>query len=134
MDWTFPPNSFDYVHIRWMIGSAVDWNALFKKAYEVLKPGGWLESYELDADIQCDDGSILSRSAVADYGYIFREGGKKLGTKASFNPVGEGLQRKAFDAGGFVNIKETPIKVRSMSFFCQQSSFGLYANEMLATL
>ncbi|EFX03419.1 methyltransferase type 11 [Grosmannia clavigera kw1407] len=132
-DWTFPSNAFDFVHIRWMIGSVVDWNALFKKAYNVLKPGGWLESYELDADIQCDDDSIPSRSAVADYGYIFREGGKKIGTEASFNPVGDRLQRKAFDASGFVNIKETPIKMPMSEWpkDPKQREIGLYTRAVI---
>ncbi|KAK7430462.1 hypothetical protein QQZ08_002981 [Neonectria magnoliae] len=38
--WTFGPNSFDYVHMRYLFGSIKNWNDLFNNAYRVCKPGG----------------------------------------------------------------------------------------------
>ncbi|KAM0544806.1 hypothetical protein ACHAPJ_011636 [Fusarium lateritium] len=43
-DWTFKNNSLDFVHTRWLIGSVIDWTALFKQAYKALKPGAWLQT------------------------------------------------------------------------------------------
>jgi len=42
--WTFAPNHFDFVHVRYLYGSIPDWDALFKEAYWVIKPDGWIES------------------------------------------------------------------------------------------
>lgn len=47
-EWTFAPDSFDFINIRYMLGSIQDWPRLFKQAYAALKPGGYLESYESD--------------------------------------------------------------------------------------
>ncbi|KAF5025563.1 hypothetical protein F66182_2371 [Fusarium sp. NRRL 66182] len=55
--WTFQPNSLDYVHMRWLIGSIADWTALFKEAYKSLKPGGYVESYEPSSCTESDDGT-----------------------------------------------------------------------------
>lgn len=63
-EWTFEPDSFDYVHTRWLVGSIADWPRLFKEAYRCLKPGGYLESHEALSRIDCDDGSITEKSAM----------------------------------------------------------------------
>ena len=52
-EWTFEPNSFDYVHMRFLIGSVTDWDALFAQAFRVLKPGGWVESLDNDGFFSC---------------------------------------------------------------------------------
>ncbi|QGI88814.1 hypothetical protein CEK26_000029 [Fusarium fujikuroi] len=56
-EWTYEPNSFDYVHMRYMYGSISDWSALFKEAFRVCKPGGWVESYEASPRMESDDGT-----------------------------------------------------------------------------
>uniref|UniRef100_A0A0D2YG92 Methyltransferase n=1 Tax=Fusarium oxysporum (strain Fo5176) TaxID=660025 RepID=A0A0D2YG92_FUSOF len=35
----FPTHSFDYIHMRWLVGSIADWKSLFKESYKCLKPG-----------------------------------------------------------------------------------------------
>ncbi|WYZ39645.1 hypothetical protein EsH8_III_001559 [Colletotrichum jinshuiense] len=43
-DWAREKNSLDFVHIRNLVGGGVpDWKALFRQAYEHLKPGGRIE-------------------------------------------------------------------------------------------
>ncbi|KAK3356515.1 S-adenosyl-L-methionine-dependent methyltransferase [Lasiosphaeria hispida] len=108
-DWTFAPNHFDFVHLRWMIGSILDWYKLFARAYTHIKPGGWLETYEMSAVIESDDGTVLESSALGQWGKIFIEGGHKLGV--SFEVVQDNLQRKAMEAAGFVDIQEKKIKM-----------------------
>ncbi|EFX05906.1 methyltransferase type 11 [Grosmannia clavigera kw1407] len=74
--WTFDEASVDYVHIRWLIGSVRDWPALFKEAYRVLKPGGWIESFECNGLFESDDDSIPEDSATSQWNDIFGAGAK----------------------------------------------------------
>ena len=46
-----------------MLGSIDDWNLLFKRAFDHLKPGGWLESYEMSAFMESDDGTVTDQTA-----------------------------------------------------------------------
>ncbi|KAK0702283.1 hypothetical protein B0H67DRAFT_604588 [Lasiosphaeris hirsuta] len=65
-DWTFAPNQFDF-------------DQLFARAYTHIKPGGWLETHEMSAVIESDDGTVSESSALGQWGKFFIEGGHKLG-------------------------------------------------------
>lgn len=108
-DWTFPENSADFVHMRFLYGSVPDWDQLYEKAFKVVKPGGWLESHEGDPMGHSDDGSLKEGSALAEWGKFFYEGGKKLGRV--FTPIPGNLQEKGMKAAGFVDIQSKTIKV-----------------------
>ncbi|KAM0484600.1 hypothetical protein ACHAP7_003160 [Fusarium lateritium] len=108
-EWTFEPNSQDYIHFRWLVGSIVDWEQLFKEAYRCLKPGGHIESHEALSRMDCDDGSITEKSAMHQWGKFFVEGGKKIGR--SFTIVEDGVQRSAMEKAGFVKLEEKNFKV-----------------------
>lgn len=110
-EWTFAEGSLDYVHMRWLIGCVTDWTALFQQAYKCLKPGGWIESFECNGYFESDDGTVTETSASAQWGIIFREGAKKLGSTASFAVVRDELQRKCMAEAGFQNIEEKPIRL-----------------------
>jgi ubiquinone/menaquinone biosynthesis C-methylase UbiE len=107
--WTFADNSVDYVHMRWLLGSVKDWNELFREAYRIVKPGGYIESYEPDAFMISDDGTVKETDAIAQWGRIFAEGGKKLGQ--TFTVYTDELQRKGMEAAGFVDIQQHELKV-----------------------
>lgn len=49
-DWTYPPDHFDFVHIRCLMGSIANWPALYRQAYRHLIPNGWIQ--HLDVDIR----------------------------------------------------------------------------------
>ncbi|KAI1146028.1 S-adenosyl-L-methionine-dependent methyltransferase [Nemania diffusa] len=101
--WTYARNSFDYIHMRWLIGAIPDWTVLFREVYQTLKPGGIFESKESSAIIQSDDGTVPYGSAMDQWGRVFIEAGRKFGR--SFQPVEENLQLIAMEAAGFVDIK-----------------------------
>ncbi|EAQ90314.1 hypothetical protein CHGG_02249 [Chaetomium globosum CBS 148.51] len=107
--WTFAAGSFDFVHIRYMFGSVADWDALFAEAYRVLRPGGYIETFEADARMYAPDGTVLEGSPLDQWGKVFREGGKKFGR--TFMVVGEDLQRKGLEAAGFVDLVQQDFKV-----------------------
>ncbi|KAK3356326.1 S-adenosyl-L-methionine-dependent methyltransferase [Lasiosphaeria hispida] len=106
--WTFPDNSFDYIHIRWMVGSIPDWSALFEEAYRVLRPGGYLESFEPQAVMESDDGSIKPTDAMGQWAFIFHEGGRKTGRP--FTILKDDLQQKGMKDAGFVDVQEKNLK------------------------
>lgn len=102
--WTYAPGSIDLVHGRYLLGSVSNWIALAKEAYKALKPGGYFESYEASPYITSEDGTVLDTSAMGQWGKLFIEGGNKLGQ--TFTVVPDGLQKKAMEEAGFVDIKE----------------------------
>ncbi|KAF4451325.1 demethylmenaquinone methyltransferase [Fusarium albosuccineum] len=73
--WTFGDNSIDYTHMRYLIGSIKNWPSLMKEAFRVCKPGGYVESFEGSLDMESDDDTVPKRSAMADWGPIFKEAG-----------------------------------------------------------
>ncbi|RBR21967.1 uncharacterized protein FIESC28_04680 [Fusarium coffeatum] len=107
-EWTIAPNSLDYVHMRWLVGSIADWTGLFKEAYKSLKPGGWVESYEPSSTVESDDNSVLPGSAMSQWQKFFVEGGRKMGRP--FTVFKDRLQRKAMEEAGFVDIEERDFK------------------------
>lgn len=106
--WTFQPDSFDYVHLRWMIGSIPDWTELFKQAYRALRPGGWLETFEPENNMRSENDTIKPTDAMGQWKQIFNEGGRKTGRP--FDIYALGLQRKAMEEAGFVDIVEKDIR------------------------
>ncbi|RSL39382.1 hypothetical protein CEP53_014094 [Fusarium sp. AF-6] len=107
-EWTFKPDSIDYIHIRWLVGSIKDWGALFSEAFRCCKPGGWVESYETSSAITSDDDTVKDDSAMGQWGKFFVEGGKKLG--ATFTVVEDDTQKKEMEKAGFVDIHEFEFK------------------------
>ncbi|PCD37205.1 hypothetical protein AU210_005709 [Fusarium oxysporum f. sp. radicis-cucumerinum] len=106
--WTFQPNSFDYIHMRWLVGSIADWKSLFKESYKCLKPGGYIESYEPSSRVESDDGTVLPGSALSQWERFFVEGGRKIGRP--FTIFEENIQREGMREAGFVNIEERDFK------------------------
>lgn len=109
-DWTFKSSFADYIHLRWLVGSIKDWDALCSEAFRVCKPGGWIESHEASSNIESDDGTVDGDSAMGQWGKFFIEGSKKIGS--SFTVVEDGTQRKALEKAGFINIQEFNFRVR----------------------
>ena len=108
-EWTFEPESFDYVHMRYMYGSISDWNALFREAYKACKPGGWCESFEASPRMESDDGTVTEDCAINEWGKFFIEGGRKL--NRTFEIIDKDLQQKGMEEAGFVDIKTWDHKV-----------------------
>ncbi|KAI1394160.1 S-adenosyl-L-methionine-dependent methyltransferase [Hypoxylon trugodes] len=106
--WTYPSNSFDFVHMRYITGCVSDWTKLMKQAYTALKPGGWVETFEPEADYRSDDGTLKEGSPFLIWRDLFEEGGRKLGQ--SFTLISDDTQRKAVEAAGFTNVVVKDLK------------------------
>ena len=120
--WTWPDNTFDYIHMRAMFGSIVDWNALAREAFRCCKPGGYFEDYENSIKMDCDDGSIPPGSPMDEWGKVFWEAGKKFGR--TFRVVEDDVQRKCMEDAGFVDVQMWEHKVSAAaSIFAWRVSF-----------
>ncbi|RSL84450.1 hypothetical protein CEP52_016434 [Fusarium oligoseptatum] len=85
-----------------------DWSALFKEAFRVCKPGGWVESYEASPRMESDDGSVTETCAINEWGKFFIEGGKKL--NRTFEILDKDLQKKGMEEAGFVDVQTWDFK------------------------
>ena len=125
LEWTYRPGTFDYVHMRYLLGAIIDWNELFRQAYRSLRPGGWLESYEAAVTQESDDGSVEEGSAMDQWGKLFHEAGRKTGR--SFRVYEDRLQKKAMEAAGFVDIQVWEFKVRTFDQVSRRVAAGSMA-------
>src|SRR5262249_10349904 len=100
--WTFEPNSFDYIHMRTLTGSIQDWSKLFRQAYDALKPGGWIESYESEADFRSDEAELAPDSPLRMWPELFIEAGRNIGRE--FQVLAKDIQFNCMEAAGFKNI------------------------------
>ena len=66
-DWLYPPNTFDYVHTRVMLGCFEDFRETVRKAYRYTKPGGWMESQEIMTRVYCDDDTMSPGFPLVDW-------------------------------------------------------------------
>ena len=106
--WTWPDNTFDFVHIRFLTGAIKDWPALFREAYRCCKPGGYVESGEFAPRYYCDDGTANDET-IELWNSVFEEAGKKLGH--SFTVIEDNIQETGIRAAGFEDINAFAYKV-----------------------
>ncbi|KAK1781459.1 S-adenosyl-L-methionine-dependent methyltransferase [Copromyces sp. CBS 386.78] len=124
-EWTYKPNFFDFVHIRWLATTVKDWPAFYEEAYRCCKPGGYVEHMDTGADILSDDGSLDSKiHALAQWGPMWQAAGKKLGQPC---PTGSTIEDGLKEAG-FVNIvvKDYKVPVSPWSEDPKMKELGLY--------
>ena len=77
--WTYPDNSFDYIHIRGLVGCIQDWEALYKDCLRCLKPGGWFEQQEYSLPIVGNSEPLPDDSVWNAWGKVFEQAGEKTG-------------------------------------------------------
>ncbi|KAH8893673.1 S-adenosyl-L-methionine-dependent methyltransferase [Thozetella sp. PMI_491] len=106
-EWTHPPNSLDYIHIRHMTSSVRDWPKLMSQAYNALKPGGWIELQELRFVIMSDDGTLRDDSQLVKFIKGVKDG------LATFGVDLLGMQKNAENAkaAGFDKVQEEAFKI-----------------------
>jgi len=107
--WTWSTDTFDFVHIRYLVGAIPDWTALLKEAYRCTKPGGWTQTCEADVTFHSDDNTVEVNPTLETWGKLFREGGRKFGR--SFTVLEDDLQQKGMKEAGFTDIQVVNYKV-----------------------
>ncbi|KAF4459273.1 Phosphoethanolamine N-methyltransferase 3 [Fusarium albosuccineum] len=106
-EWTYPENTFDFVHIRGMTGCIPDWTELYKKIFKSLKPGGWVEHIELWGTTKSDDGTLTPASPLKRWIEVFEKIGNATGKGFFYEDKAADFPREA----GFVDVYERRLKV-----------------------
>ncbi|KAJ4410301.1 hypothetical protein N0V85_003980 [Neurospora sp. IMI 360204] len=125
-EWTFKENIFDYIHISFLNGAIEDWGNLYKQAYRCCKPGGWVEHLDCSPIVSCDDETLPPDSALATYGKIMAEAGRRIGR--SLTIAHDGTQEPGLKEVGFVNLhtKEWKQPMSPWPKDPKQKEVGLY--------
>lgn len=110
--WEFGEPKFDFIHWRSLCGSTARWAELYRKAYENLKPGGWLEVQEYNSWVYSDDDSMEKATWTVDWiqtlSALTVRFGKPMNVAA--------LHKQWMPEAGFVDVKEEVCKVRRFPF------------------
>ncbi|KAK5655701.1 hypothetical protein OQA88_5634 [Cercophora sp. LCS_1] len=77
--WTFRDETFDYIHIRWMMGSIEDWVKVYKECYRCLKPGGWVEHMDCSIVVRSNNNTFPEDSIWGDWFTAFTECAERTG-------------------------------------------------------
>lgn len=101
-EWTYAPESFDFINIRTLYGSIADWPKLYNEIYNHLTPGGWLNQLELTIQFKSDDGTLTPDHVFSQWSDIFHEAGERFGK--SFKAV-HSLKQWISEAG-FEEVNE----------------------------
>jgi SAM-dependent methyltransferase len=112
-EWTFnPEEAFDFIHGRALAGSIANFDLLFRRIYENLKPGGWVEMQEFQSTIYSDDDPLLLKAPnTKKWSLSCCEAVEKAGF---FGPIAE-VQRQKLINAGFTDVHEDVYKVCLMS-------------------
>ncbi|KAJ6105283.1 hypothetical protein N7523_010093 [Penicillium sp. IBT 18751x] len=107
-EWTWR-EPFDFIHMRMMYGAfdPEGWNQVYKRAYDALAPGGWIEQVEFDIRCHSDDGTLKKDSLLAGWGDMFLRCSARAGRSLTTQETMRGAMEKA----GFVDAHEKLYKI-----------------------
>ncbi|KAJ5668909.1 hypothetical protein N7462_009979 [Penicillium macrosclerotiorum] len=107
-EWTWS-EPFDLVFLRHMLGSfdSEGWSQLYKRCYDNLIPGGWIEQLEFDINIMTDDNSMPADSPLASWGDNFIDCAERAGRSLTVQKT----MRTSIENAGFVDVHEQLYKV-----------------------
>ncbi|KAL7823715.1 S-adenosyl-L-methionine-dependent methyltransferase [Trichoderma gracile] len=112
LTWLWPENHFDFIHFRVLYGCVPDWIELYSKAFRKLKPGGWMQDFEMDTRLD-----------------LFIEAGKKTGR--SFDIARGDKMKESMEAAGFIDIEEKKIEsLDGLAMYFATQVLGWKADEV----
>lgn len=100
-DWEFG-GQMDFIHSRLLVLGIRDWSAYFRRAYDNLKPGGWVEVQEVRfPGSYIGDGGSTPETPIYKFSQGVRDATLKLGIDAQASDHFQGMLKDA----GFENIR-----------------------------
>jgi len=102
-------NKFELIHQRELLGCVPDWPAFYRKCFNALTPGGWIDIVEPDSNgyySAANDGKVMDDVAgkenpLGTFSRLFAEAAKASGMDGNITPKLEGWLKDA----GFVNVQ-----------------------------
>ncbi|KAI5460967.1 S-adenosyl-L-methionine-dependent methyltransferase [Mariannaea sp. PMI_226] len=107
MEWIYPPNSLDYIHLRHMALAIKDMPRLLTQAYRALKPGGWIELQDFLYFTHSEDDSKPDDYKFDEFVRLLHEAFLEFGFDLHGQLKNEGMVKDA----GFVNVDHQRYKV-----------------------
>lgn len=101
LDWTYPENHFDFIHVREMFGSIPDWDYFLSQCMRCTKPGGWVEIVEHSVAPVADP-PLPEDHFYRLWGKVVLEMGQKFGRSFSIWQEAKDRMLKA----GFTEVTE----------------------------
>ncbi|KAG6002481.1 hypothetical protein E4U54_000870 [Claviceps lovelessii] len=104
--WLYPRNHFDYIHSRHTVMAIKDWDRLYRRAFEHLKAGAWMEMQEIHhrpRSATMDD-LVTMDHPVAKFWNLVTEGLAALGVDLDISSGG--ILAGKMQQAGFRNVTE----------------------------
>lgn len=99
-EWTLPV-VFDYIHLRMVHTCFDDYKALFKRCYDNLEPGGWIELQDAVFKLMCTDGTA-DGSYIERFSQLILQAGESIGRDLD---ISSKYKEMLIDAG-FLDVEE----------------------------
>ncbi|GJN69822.1 hypothetical protein PLICBS_003874 [Purpureocillium lilacinum] len=111
LEWTYRPESFDFVHLRALYGSISDWGELYRQVFRALEPGGWLEDFEISIHLHSDAPEVRDNPEhiFKRWAKVFWEGGDRI--NRTLRIANNGTMRKLILEAGFTGVVEHTYQV-----------------------
>lgn len=111
LDWTFPVDHFDFIHVRHLYGGISDWQKFYNQAFTHCKPSGWFENVDADIHPRSQDPRIDTdpNHVFRSWPKLFFEAGEKLGR--TFHTTGAERMKGFMANAGFVDVEHRVFKV-----------------------
>jgi ubiquinone/menaquinone biosynthesis C-methylase UbiE len=106
-DWLFQEDSFDFIHARELVLAVRDWPRLVHQAYDVLKPGGYIQLSGSVPAFTSDDGTLPPGTAYVEVGEIYFEMGERIGASGK-DPL---RWREQLVEAGYTEVVEKVLKI-----------------------
>jgi trans-aconitate methyltransferase len=79
-------NKYEFIHARELLGSVPDWISMYRKVYNALKPGGWIDQAEPCLLFRSDHSKIEDDHAYSLWNKVMIDAGKKVGMEFDVGP------------------------------------------------
>jgi SAM-dependent methyltransferase len=108
-EWTYGPHEkFDFIHGRSLGGCIANYELFYQRVYANLKPGGWIEMQEFEADYYSPDDPELSKAPnCKKWARLGNHASEKAGRIFA---IAQEQKQKMIDAG-FEDVHDDPYKV-----------------------
>jgi SAM-dependent methyltransferase len=110
LDWKWPYNYFDFVHVRHLTGCINDWTKLYSQIYSHLKPGGYFQHCDYDIVTRSDVGVITPDHIYSRWNRILVDASAANGSSFDLPARGNKMETMMVDAG-FVDVVHQSWKV-----------------------
>jgi hypothetical protein len=110
LEWKWPADHFDFIHMRHLIGCIADWPKLYRQAFESTKPGGYFQHADYDITTRSDAGPLGPDHVFNRWCDLFFQIGEKTGRSFTY-PTQEGCMKDLMEASGFVDVVQQTWKI-----------------------